>query len=89
VSNTGGGFDVYDLRTHLPVQSLPIPGNVSKNGGQSSSARPVVFAHNGRSLIGGTDFGDLLLWDVENGINFQTLHHGSSLALISNPPFFH
>jgi WD40 repeat protein len=83
-SNIEGGFDIYDLRTHLPTQSFPMSGSIPGVEGCPASG-PVLFVHNGRSLVGGTKSGDILLWDVENGIKFQALHHHGDLRSFGFP----
>jgi WD40 repeat protein len=72
VTNIHGDFDLYDLRTHLPVA-----GNITNVEENSACSGAVAFAHNGKSLVGGTNSGIILLWDIENCVNFQSLRHGA------------
>lgn len=62
------GFDVYNLTTNAPSQTLLYPIG-------SSLCMPVLFDHLGESVIGASPNGLVGLWDTESGQQLHELMH--------------
>lgn len=70
VSNMCTGFDIYDLKSNAPI------ANMNHNVG--SYCIPVVFAHRGHALLGGSPVGAVGLWDVRTGRRLHNLPHAGN-----------
>lgn len=68
VSNVSTGFDVYELKTSAPVRNL-----LHKTGGKH--CLPVLYAHYGQALVGGSPSGIVALWDAKSGTRLHNLTH--------------
>ena len=66
VSNMVSGFDVYATATGMSLATLT-------HAVGSLYAVPVLFAHGGNAIIGGSTVGKVHLWDVHTGCEFQEL----------------
>ncbi|KAA1466545.1 hypothetical protein DENSPDRAFT_846952 [Dentipellis sp. KUC8613] len=62
-------FEIYNLRTKLHMQTMRSPIEASHQ------QLPVVFAHNGLALVGGSVQGRVRVWDVTSGERLQVLVH--------------
>lgn len=62
------GFTVYDIETNAPVTSI------THDIGQNYCI-PVIFAHRGNALIGGSPSGTVGLWDAKSGNLLHRLQH--------------
>lgn len=61
------GFNLYDLLTGACVGSFP-----NESGTTGNCTVPVLFAHGGYALFGGSTSGVSHLWNVNNGLLHQT-----------------
>ena len=58
--------DIYDIETRMPTASLhPISGLNA----------PIMFIHEGGSLVSTTDDNTVRLWNISSGIKLATILH--------------
>ncbi|EGO23491.1 hypothetical protein SERLADRAFT_469475 [Serpula lacrymans var. lacrymans S7.9] len=68
VSSIHNGFDIYDLNSDAPIMSFNQPTS-------KGICIPVLFAHHGFAVLGGSTEGKARLWAIETGNLIHTLHH--------------
>ncbi|KAI1786033.1 WD40-repeat-containing domain protein [Ganoderma leucocontextum] len=78
VSNMVSGFDIYDTDTGSSLGTL-------SHVIDRIYAVPILFAHGGNAVIGGSTVGEIDIWDVANLRKHQTLGLGGKLVRLPYP----
>jgi WD40 repeat protein len=67
VSKEGEGFHLYSRGTGAQIMQFPIPAE------SSGEFTPVQFVHGDHFVAGGSEAGEVRLWDIKSGDRIQTL----------------
>jgi len=69
VDNVGNGFDLYKMDSGLFVRTLPTKAPIR------TYPRGVAFADNTQAVIGGSDHGQVYIFDRRSGKVLERLKH--------------
>jgi outer membrane protein assembly factor BamB len=69
IDNVSNGFDLYNLDLGSFIRTLPT-GELKR-----SYPRGVTFADRFRAIIGGSDHGNVYIFDQNTGLTLRTLKH--------------
>ena len=75
MSKEGEGFHLYSQVNSSQTHQFRIPR------GSAGPSTPVYFAHNDLFVIGGSQTGEIRLWDVDSGKRIQTLKDMASIVI--------
>lgn len=76
VANMQDGVDIYDFSDELSFRHRSrSPIDPSRN-----CLLEVSFAESDSRVVSGTHFGEIFVWDANNGDKIQILTHGESLV---------
>jgi hypothetical protein len=74
IDNTVDGFDLHNLETGTYVRTFKT-GDITRR-----EPKQVAFIEDARAVVGGSDHGNIYIFDRRSGVQSQKLQHGTGMV---------